>query len=135
MHLTIAVKYAIFAAIATVANIIAQDISSRIYTHMYSLPIATLVGTGVGVFVKYLLDKNYIFNFQADSLQTETKTFILYSFMGVFTTLIFWGTEYAFHMMFETKTMRYVGAALGLSLGYFIKYNLDKRFVFGNSNA
>jgi hypothetical protein len=26
--------------------------------------------------------------------------------------------------------MRYIGGVLGLSIGYYIKYQLDKRFVF-----
>jgi positive regulator of sigma E activity len=50
--------------------------------------------------------------------------------MGVFTTLIFWLTEYAFHLVFLTDEMRYIGAILGLSVGYYVKYQLDKRFVF-----
>ena len=50
--------------------------------------------------------------------------------MGVFTTAIFWGTEYAFHLIFTTDAMRYIGGVLGLTIGYYIKYQLDKRFVF-----
>ena len=50
--------------------------------------------------------------------------------MGVVTTLIFWGFEFTFEYLFRTKFMRYLGAVIGLSIGYFIKYNLDRRFVF-----
>ena len=50
--------------------------------------------------------------------------------MGILTTLIFWGTETIFWLIWQNENMRELGAVLGLSLGYSIKYNLDKRFVF-----
>ena len=53
--------------------------------------------------------------------------------MGLITTLIFWSTEYAFHLIYETDFMRYVGGAVGLAIGFFVKYNLDKKYVFVNS--
>ena len=34
--------------------------------------------------------------------------------------------------LFRTEAMRYVGAVIGLSIGYVAKYRLDKRFVFIN---
>jgi len=71
-----------------------------------------------------------VFEFQADNLAHDTRLFILYGFMGVFTTLIFWGVEWAFQVLFQTDAMRYVGGAIGLTVGSFIKYHLDKRFVF-----
>ena len=49
---------------------------------------------------------------------------------SVFTTAIFWGVEYAFHLIFGTGTMRYMGAVIGLALGFYIKYQLDKNYVF-----
>lgn len=50
--------------------------------------------------------------------------------MGLVTTLLFWITEYTFDLWFATKTMRYVGAVIGLSIGYVAKYQLDKKYVF-----
>ena len=46
------------------------------------------------------------------------------------TTLVFWGTEFAFHLAFQTDAMRYLGGVIGLVIGYAIKYQLDKRYVF-----
>lgn len=89
------------------------------------------VGTLAGLLVKYVLDKLYIFHYTAGSLFEDGRTFILYSCMGLFTTLVFWGTELAFDMLFEARSSRYLGAAVGLGLGYWLKYHLDKRFVFG----
>jgi putative flippase GtrA len=50
--------------------------------------------------------------------------------MGLVTTAIFWGTETAFWMIWHTGMMRELGAVLGLLVGYVVKYNLDRRFVF-----
>jgi putative flippase GtrA len=54
----------------------------------------------------------------------------MYVFFGIFTTLLFWGIEYLFHAAFRSDAMRYLGGAAGLALGSYIKYHLDKRFVF-----
>ena len=50
--------------------------------------------------------------------------------MGLGTTAIFWGFEFSFDYLFDLKEMRYFGAVMGLSIGYYLKYKLDKKFVF-----
>ena len=50
--------------------------------------------------------------------------------MGIGTTSIFWVTETAFWFVWKTDIMREFGAIIGLSIGYTIKYRLDRRFVF-----
>ena len=91
---------------------------------------AIFLGTLVGLIIKYILDKKYIFNFKTKSKSEDTGKFIMYSFMGVFTTAIFWAFEFIFDSVFKNYYAKYVGAIIGLSIGYVIKYNLDKRFVF-----
>jgi putative flippase GtrA len=54
----------------------------------------------------------------------------MYTLMGLVTTVIFWGFEFGFHHLFESKEMRYLGGVIGLAIGYFAKYLLDRRFVF-----
>ena len=49
---------------------------------------------------------------------------------GVATTVIFWGSETLFWLVWKTDFMREAGALLGLAIGYVTKYNLDRRFVF-----
>lgn len=129
----LAVYYTVFALIATGSNLLAQESVVQLYDGPFAIPGAMLFGTGVGLVVKYWLDKTYIFQYHAQSLEQDARVFILYASMGVFTTVIFWGSEFAFHHLFETKTMRYVGACIGLSMGYVLKYNLDKHFVFKRS--
>jgi len=128
MNLTI--KYVIFALIATAVNIGAQDIVIRNYIGAFNILISVVVGTSVGLVVKYILDKRYIFRFRARDAAHDGKTFVLYTLMGLATTVIFWGFEFGFDHIFETKEMRYLGGIIGLAIGYLTKYHLDKRFVF-----
>jgi hypothetical protein len=47
---------------------------------------------------------------------------------------VFWITEITFDAAWESDLAKYVGAVVGLSIGYVLKYYLDKRFVFeGNT--
>ena len=126
----IALMYTIFAIFATVANIGSQDISVRIYQGPFSIMLSIFVGTGVGLVLKYWLDKRYIFKYQTTTIQQGSKTFTLYTIMGLVTTVIFWGFELAFDAIYGTKEMRYLGGVIGLAIGYYVKYQLDKRFVF-----
>ena len=126
----LAINYAIFALIATAANIGAQDLVIRTYSGAFDILASVIVGTGVGLVVKYILDKRYIFRFRAHSVAHDTQTFALYTVMGLVTTVIFWGFEFGFHHIFETKEMRYLGGVIGLAIGYLTKYHLDKRYVF-----
>jgi putative flippase GtrA len=122
--------YTVFAVIATLVNLLVQELSLLIYSDRFALYVAILAGTLAGLYTKFILDKRYIFRFQTEGLGEHGKHFLLYSLMGVFTTMIFWGMELSFDYFFQTKLMRYVGAVLGLSIGYWVKYQLDKRFVF-----
>ena len=126
----LAVTYVILAFIATIANIGAQDIVIRVYDGAYDILLSVVVGTGVGLIVKYILDKRYIFSFHARNALHDGRTFLLYTLMGVATTAIFWAFEFSFHFLFESKEMRYLGGAIGLAIGYFAKYHLDKHYVF-----
>lgn len=127
--------YGLFALLATLANIAAQDISVRLYQGNFSLIFSIALGTLVGLVVKYVLDKRFIFAFRAESLGHDGRVFLLYSAMGVLTTLIFWGFEGLFHWLFASKEMRYLGAVIGLTIGYISKYQLDKRFVFSSQGV
>lgn len=123
-------RYALFALVATLVNILVQDMAGRAYTGPFELYLAMGAGTLAGLVVKYVLDKKYIFFHKTAGLGDDSRKFLLYSFMGVFTTLVFWGSEVGFDFVFGSKAMRYAGAGIGLGLGYWMKYRLDKRFVF-----
>lgn len=125
-----ALLYALFAVAATFCNILAQEISIHLLPTNFSLFISIFIGTVVGLVVKYILDKKYIFKYQAKTSKHNRQTFLLYTFVGGFTTLIFWGFEFSFHFLFEANEMRYMGGIIGLTIGYISKYYLDKKFVF-----
>lgn len=126
----IALWYALFALFSTAVNIAFQYLSFLVYNGYLSLYIAMFTGTVAGLVLKYILDKKYIFFHKPKSKKDDGKKFFLYSLMGVFTTFIFWGFEIGFDYMFESQNAKYIGAVVGLSIGYVVKYFLDKKFVF-----
>lgn len=130
MTVKVVTWYALFAAFATVANIATQYVTVLCYSGSYALGISIALGTCCGLALKYILDKRFIFQQESRSLAQEGNQFFLYSLMGIITTLIYLFTELAFEIIFDTLLMRYIGAALGLAIGYLIKYQLDKRYVF-----
>jgi putative flippase GtrA len=95
-----------------------------------SFAIAVVVGTSTGLVLKYLLDKRWIFDDRSTGVKCHGRNFTLYTVMGVATTLVFWSTETAFWLIWGTDGMRELGALLGLVIGYTLKYNLDRRYVF-----
>ena len=96
----VAVLYTLFAVLSTVINIGSQILSIWLYKGPYLIEISILVGTAAGLPLRYVLEKRYIFAFTSNNLAHDGKLFIFYSAMGLITTLIFWGTEYAFHLIY-----------------------------------
>lgn len=122
--------YAIFAAISIVANLGSQKIAYWVYQGPFGVALSVCVGTAVGLIVKYALDKAWIFHYPHRSVAHGIQTFALYVAMGLGTTVIFWVVEFGADAIFHTEAARLTGGALGLVLGYFTKYQLDRRFVF-----
>ena len=129
----IAILYTLFAVLSTAINIGSQMLSIWIYRGPFSVEFSIFIGTAIGLPLRYFLEKQYIFKFTSNNLVHDGKLFVFYSAMGVITTLIFWGTEYAFHLIYDNDVMRYLGGMIGLSIGFYVKYHLDKKYVFVNS--
>jgi putative flippase GtrA len=123
-------RYAVFAAIATVANLGVQRLVMRLGDVTPVFLAAVFLGTLVGLVIKYVLDKKWIFFDAGTGLKQHGQKFGLYTAMGLITTAIFWGTEGVFWFVWHTEPMRELGAVLGLAVGYVVKYRLDRRFVF-----
>ena len=122
-------KYVLFCFVAILANLTIQ----RIFLELIFIDnyiVALLFGTLTGLITKYILDKNYIFKDFDRSLKNISKKFTMYSVNGVFTTIIFWGMESLFYFVYSSSFARELGAIIGLSIGYFLKYRLDKKYVF-----
>ena len=132
--LSIAALYSLFAFLSTLINIGSQMLSMATYNGIYAVEISILIGTVTGLPLRYFLEKRYIFFFKSQNIIHDGQLFILYSFMGVFTTAIFWIIEYGFHYLFINDSMRYLGGVIGLAIGFYIKYRLDKKYVFISIN-
>jgi putative flippase GtrA len=129
------IKYALFALIATLVNLSTQYPIFWMFKGEWVIYLALFVGTLTGLVTKYWLDKRWIFYYVPTSKIDDFSRFSLYALMGIFTTVIFWGTELFFFKIFNFKHSQYVGGALGLLVGYFIKYLLDRKFVFNKAPA
>lgn len=120
-------RYIIFAIISIAINLLTQYFV-LIFANV--LCIAMFFGTFLGLITKYFLDKKFIFYYRSKNKIDDGKNFFMYSFFGIFTTLVFWGFEISFDVVFKSDLAKYVGALLGLVIGYILKYFLDKNFVF-----
>ena len=127
---TLFLRYTVFAVIATLANLATQRLVLINGDTGVMLTLAIAAGTLVGLVIKYLLDKRWIFYDAATGARAHSRRFGLYALMGVATTLIFWGSETAFWLIWGTDAMREAGAILGLTIGYVVKYRLDRAYVF-----
>ena len=122
--------YTLFAIISSLFNLLTQRVVlSFSKTNLFFFS-AIFLGTLVGLIIKFFLDKIYIFVDKKKEFFYVGRKFGLYTLMGTFSTIIFWGTESIFWIIWREQIMREIGAILGLTLGYIIKYNLDKRYVF-----
>jgi len=126
-----AVVYALGAVLAIAVNLALQEIflAALPATRLGLVP-SVLAGTAGGLLFKYAWDRSLIFEYQTQGAVRDFVTFVAYAVTGLVTTAIFWAFEFGFDAWFGTKTMRYIGAIIGLSIGYVLKFELDRRFVF-----
>lgn len=106
-----------------VFNLVASDGIDGVYW------FALATGTFFGFICKYLADKLIVFRHSA-AKNLLPKEIGLYASTSLLTTAIFWICETLFWIFWRTDLARESGAFIGLSLGYLIKYQLDKRIVF-----
>ena len=130
---TLVLRYGAFAVLATLANLAMQRLVLSWGDSAAVFATAVAAGTIVGLVIKYVLDKRWIFYDAEVGLKAHGRKFTLYTVMGLVTTLIFWGSETAFWLIWKTDLMRELGAVLGLTVGYVVKFQLDRRYVFPDS--
>ena len=124
--------YGLGALLAILVNLGVQEVALGLFQALtWNVVVSVLAGTAVGLVFKYVWDKVLIFDYRAGTASRDAQTFLGYALTGVVTTAIFWGFEFGFDAVFGTKFMRYVGAVIGLTIGYVLKYRLDRRYVFG----
>lgn len=115
-----------FAVVATILNLICQNILIFLEYEVY---LQILGGTLIGLISKYYLDRRYVFK---DTKTNITGSFILYSLFGALLTPLWWVIEIIFIYLFGTILAQNIGAILGLAICYYLKYLLDKKYVFNS---
>lgn len=125
-------RYSGFAVLATLVNLGLQRLVLLAGEGPVLFVLAMAVGTVAGLLVKYVLDRHWIF---ADRAPERLRQFSRYSLTGLATTALFWAFESLFWLVGQTHGARETGAVLGLGLGYWLKYQLDRRYVFGQGAA
>lgn len=133
MKLAFIIRYTAFCLFAILVNLGLQLIAFQ-YLGL-SFWVALAIGTAGGLLLKYVLDRNFIFFVKDDDLSLDITRFALYVLMGILTTSIFWVTEWIGYRYLPTKYGQYSGGALGLAVGYALKYWLDRRWVFRRTST
>ena len=90
---TLVFRYAVFAVLATIANLAIQRLVLMGGETALWFMAAVGAGTLIGLVVKYVLDKRWIFGDTSTGVKAHGKKFGLYTAMGLVTTAIFWGTS------------------------------------------
>lgn len=132
---SLVVRYTLFAGLSTAVNLATQYVALLLYGGIGALPLAMATGTLTGLVTKYLLDKRWIFFDPSHGTRAHARRFSLYTFTGLFTTAIFWGTELLFAALSPQQWVQFMGGLLGLTVGYVVKYRLDRRFVFQGATS
>lgn len=133
-HLT--AVYCAFAAVAMTVNLSAQWIVLRMGLLVPHVPgffvvtAATAVGTAAGLLLKYGLDKRFIFQDRTTGARAHARRFSLYAAGGLFTTAIPYGLELVARGFYPRGPAVLIAGAVGLIIGYAVKFRLDRRFVF-----
>lgn len=127
--MTIAIRYVLFAIVSTLVNFGTQELVIGM-APVAPLALSILAGTAAGFAVKYVLDKKWIFYDGYTTPTHEARKVTLYALFSILTTMVFWGFEITFWMIWETDLAKYTGGAIGLAIGYMAKFALDRRFVF-----
>lgn len=129
-----AIRYTAFAVLAIAANLGAQRIVLSLGDSTLIYSAAVFTGTAVGLVLKYLLDKKWIFFDHDAGLKNHSRKFMAYTATGVLTTCLFWASETLFWVIWQDDIMRETGALIGLSIGYWLKFRMDRQFVFKTKN-
>jgi len=128
------IRYVLFAVLATLANLLTQEASIRLAPEA-PLSFSILMGTAAGFILKFVLDKKWVFDDTYAGHRQELQKIGLYGVFSVLTTLVFWGFEITFWVIWQTDFAKYTGAVLGLAVGYAAKFLLDRSFVFKERQA
>ncbi|MFX0141858.1 MAG: GtrA family protein [Candidatus Hodarchaeota archaeon] len=119
------------------APLICQNFGDNDFIHMfycsmnpYNMPelIGSIVAVCVTYITKFILDKFIVFKKTKVLLKDTSKEFFKYFVFAIFTTIINIGIQFLFTNF--VKTPLEISMIIALSIGYFIKFLLDRKYVF-----
>ena len=97
----------------------------------YRIIFSNLLGVVVGYIVKFILDKFVVFEKRKTNLKQTSREFIKYFALALVTTAINLGIQLLLiHFAGFTGPLEIVALVISLSVGYTIKYLLDRKYVF-----
>lgn len=90
------------------------------------------MGTLAGFIFKFLVDKFIVFEEKMESFEATSRQASLYLGFAIITTIIFWGFEFGFKILFSGDWYL-IGGIIGLAIGYTVKFLLDRKYVFSQT--
>ena len=112
--------------------ICSQLLSEFILTYycpeFYRVLFSNLLGIAVGYIVKFILDKFIVFEKRNTDFKQTSKEFIKYFLFALVTTAINLGIQLP--LVFFAGFPSILAYAISLSVGYTVKYLLDRKYVF-----
>ena len=91
--------YAFFAVLATLANLATQRVVLLLGDSGTLFVLVVGAGTAMGLVIKYVLDKHWIFGDMSVGVKAHSRRFSLYTAMGLVTIVMFWGMEIRFWLV------------------------------------
>jgi putative flippase GtrA len=126
----IACAYVAIATVASSTNIFLQFLFVRLVDVPYAVELSVAFATALVLPFKYVADKKIIFKYHVEHVSRDIRTLIAYTLVSIVTVAVFWGTEFAFQYLFANEVLRYIGGTIGLGVSFYVKYRMDKRYVF-----
>jgi putative flippase GtrA len=146
-----ALYYFGFAVLMTILNILIQNfhkywilpfiddklgrigLIARFYlsTSPYDMP--ELIGSAIAVvitfIIKFILDKIIVFQKKDTNFQQTRKEFVIYFIFAILTTIINIGIQFILRL-FTPESWITIRIIIALSIGYIVKFLLDRKYVF-----
>lgn len=113
-----------------VCSAVTWDLVQRYYCpEHWRVMVGIVLGVGVGFVVKFVLDKFVVFKRMQVNLRETSREFATYLAFSLFTTVVInFGGEY---LLWGVLGLHYIAAAaISLTIGYTVKYFLDRKYVF-----
>ncbi|MFW9897667.1 MAG: GtrA family protein [Candidatus Thorarchaeota archaeon] len=99
-------------------------------TNPYNMPelIGSIFAVGITYITKFILDKFIVFKRKKIELKETSKEFFKYFGFAIITTIINIGIQFILTNFFKTPLE--ISVIVALSIGYFLKFLLDRKYVF-----